>query len=135
MSAQQAYENHAASSSLLLQNTFGVDRAHIRTYAMNRRCGVRHKYSSLSTFAWFYTHNGCFFFCVCYQLPVQRSEFDMSRLQLLNANADKSVLSTDEAKAVASHLMANVPQVMWCTVMGLLEMWIVNGYVLEGRAW
>eukprot|EP00903_Cladosiphon_okamuranus_P010078 g9546.t1 len=44
------------------------------------------------------------------QLPVQRSEFDMSRLQLLNANADKSVLSTDEAKAVASHLMANVPQ-------------------------
>ena len=49
---------------------------------------------------------------VCRQLPVQRSEFDMSRLQLLNANADKSVLSTDEAKAVASHLMANVPQVM-----------------------
>lgn len=47
------------------------------------------------------------------QLPVQRSEFDMSRLQLLNANADKSVLSTDEAKAVASHLMANVPQVIW----------------------
>lgn len=35
----------------------------------------------------------------------------MSRLQLLNANADKSLLSTDEAKAVASHLMANVPQV------------------------
>lgn len=35
----------------------------------------------------------------------------MSRLQLLNANADKSVLSTDEAKAVASHLMTNVPQV------------------------
>eukprot|EP00752_Nemacystus_decipiens_P008951 g7992.t1 len=44
------------------------------------------------------------------QLPVQRREFDMSRLQLLNANADKSVLSTDEAKAVASHLMTNVPQ-------------------------
>lgn len=35
----------------------------------------------------------------------------MSRLQLLNANADKSMLSTDEAKAVASHLIANVPQV------------------------
>lgn len=35
----------------------------------------------------------------------------MSRLQLLNANADKCVLSTDEAKAVASHLMTNVPQV------------------------
>lgn len=48
---------------------------------------------------------------VLLQLPVQRSEFDMSRLQLLNANADKSVLSTDEAKAVASHLMTNVPQV------------------------
>lgn len=45
------------------------------------------------------------------QLPVQRREFDMSRLQLLNANADKSMLSTDEAKAVASHLIANVPQV------------------------
>lgn len=45
------------------------------------------------------------------QLPVQRGQFDMSRLQLLNANADKSALSTDEAKAVASHLMANVPQV------------------------
>ncbi|CAM9989171.1 unnamed protein product [Ectocarpus fasciculatus] len=44
------------------------------------------------------------------QLPVQRGQFDMSRLQLLNANADKSALSTDEAKAVASHLMANVPQ-------------------------
>ena len=34
----------------------------------------------------------------------------MSRLQLLNANANKSLLSGDEAKAVASHLMANVPQ-------------------------
>ena len=34
----------------------------------------------------------------------------MSRLQLLNANAQKAVLSGDEAKAVASHLMANVPQ-------------------------
>ena len=44
------------------------------------------------------------------QLPVERSEFDMSRLQLLNANAQKAVLSGDEAKAVASHLMANVPQ-------------------------
>ncbi|CAM9806339.1 unnamed protein product [Ascophyllum nodosum] len=44
------------------------------------------------------------------QLPVQRSKFDMSRLQLLNANANKSSLSTDEAKAVSSHLMANVPQ-------------------------
>ncbi|CAM9396109.1 unnamed protein product [Scytosiphon promiscuus] len=44
------------------------------------------------------------------QLPVQRREFDMSRLQLLNANADKAMLSTDEAKAVASHLIANVPQ-------------------------
>ncbi|CAM9429313.1 unnamed protein product [Pylaiella littoralis] len=44
------------------------------------------------------------------QLPVQRNEFDMSRLQLLNANADKCALSTDEAKAVASHLTANVPQ-------------------------
>lgn len=45
----------------------------------------------------------------------------MSRLQLLNANADKSVLSTDEAKAVASHLMANVPQVM--TVEWLMGLW------------
>lgn len=44
------------------------------------------------------------------QLPVQRREFDMSRLQLLNANADKSSLSTDETKAVTSHLVANVPQ-------------------------
>lgn len=35
----------------------------------------------------------------------------MSRIQLLNAKADKAALSTDEAKAVASHLMANVPQV------------------------
>lgn len=41
---------------------------------------------------------------------MQRCEFDMSLLQLLNSNADKSSLSTDEAKAIASHLMANVPQ-------------------------
>lgn len=54
------------------------------------------------------------------QLPVQRGQFDMSRLQLLNANADKSALSTDEAKAVASHLMANVPQVRTADKTGLV---------------
>lgn len=52
------------------------------------------------------------------QLPVERREFDMNRLQLLNSQADTSSLSVDEAKAVSSYLVANVPQVtVWITVL------------------
>lgn len=45
------------------------------------------------------------------QLRVERREFDMARLRLLNAHAHNEYLSGDEAKAVTSHLLANVPQV------------------------